>query len=341
MPPKRAGFTLVELLVVIAIIGILIGLLLPAVQAVRESARKTQCSNRLRQLGIALQNFDGVHGHLPSGYRYNTTPPIDPLFSAIGPADVEILPYIEQVNLESLLAPELPWFAQSRTAAQTNVSIFRCPSDTAEVMTVDFLTPYNLPAGDTFAPSSYGWSIGYNDSLGVQANYRPRRVTKASGVFSIHSITKLTDIRDGASHTFALGEAASDAEMGAGIGSTTPVTSNLAVSFHPWLLQGAMPTFFHANGSTYAGGWCSTVEPLNKFPVTDSYYHHVGGGEYDTRASWEGGPHRVSNFRSLHPNGAFFAFCDGSVRYITDTINMKTYRAMSTMRGAEVVSDSQ
>lgn len=102
------------------------------------------------------------------------------------------------------------------------------------------------------------------------------------------------------------------------------------------------PDDFHSAGFRYAGGFSSTVEPLNKYPVTDSYWLRTDGTSYfDTRASWEGGPHWASNFRSFHPQGANFTLCDGSVQYIAETIDMTVYRAYSTMKGGEVASLDQ
>ena len=109
------GFTLIELLVVIAIIGILVSLLLPAVQQVREAARRTQCLNNVKQLGLALLNYESAHRKFPPGYRFdlqNVTGPVD---ASLGrsPVEIPLLPYIEQDNLKRLHNRDLPWFMQS------------------------------------------------------------------------------------------------------------------------------------------------------------------------------------------------------------------------------------
>lgn len=339
----RTAFTLVELLVVIAIIGILIGMLLPAVQMVREAARRTSCANNTRQLALALLNYESAFESFPSGYRFDKSmSPVNPVAS-IGPSDVRLLPYIEQENLENLTDGTMPWFMQPSTVALTKVATFRCPTDPApDQYVVEFLSTIPFPVGDRFAPSSYAWNLGYNDSLGVGPNFTARSPDKNTGVFYQESETKVSGIRDGLSNTFAIGEAASGVPIREG-GPTNPnmdpFTGDIDSAFHPWLLQGAMPEAFYSLGYRYAGGFCSTVEPLNQLPATDSYFAHESDTDlYDTRASWDGGPHWVSNFRSLHPSGANFALCDGSIQYVRENIDMTVYRAYSTMAGGEVAN---
>ena len=186
--------------------------------------------------------------------------------------------------------------------------------------------------------SSYAWSLGYNDALAFGGNYGPRPVDENSGVFAYQSKTKFGHIRDGTSNTFAVGEAASDYDLESGKpgGTKTPVTGRYSKSQHVWMMQAAMPSIFFPLGIRYAGGWGSTVEPMNKEFASDSFIQY--GAEFDTRASWEGGPHWVSNFRSRHPGGVNFVFCDGSVQFLNDSIDMNTYRALSTIQGGEVAS---
>ena len=344
---SRRAFTLVELLVVIAIIGILVGMLFPAIQAVREAARRSSCANNIRQMGLAVLNYQSTFQRFPPGYRFdfqNVVPPVDPS-QGKAPAEVFILPYAEQQNLRDLINPQNPWFLQSSVAAQTKVQMFQCPSDTAiEPFVAPFLTGLGLPVGDTFAPSSYVWNIGFNDALAFGPGYGPRPVTVHSGPFAFESRTRFSDIRDGSSNTIGLGEGASGTPMGDGIGSTTQYTGDMSESAHPWLIQGALPPLFHSGGNRYAGGWGSTVEPLNKRITTDSFFD--SDNEFDTRASWEGGPHHVSNYRSLHPGGANFWFIDGSTRFLSDSIDFNSnpnakgiYQRISTIKGGEIVSD--
>jgi prepilin-type N-terminal cleavage/methylation domain-containing protein/prepilin-type processing-associated H-X9-DG protein len=334
----RKAFTLIELLVVVAIIAILIALLLPAVQAAREAARRTQCRNNLKQLGIALHNYHDVFRRFPPGYRFKPNSPIE----GMGTANVSLLPYLEQANLETLADAEIPWYLQRPSTAKTIVPVFLCPSDTASNPTrYPWVTAMGVPVGDTFANSSYGYSFGYRDAFSFSPGFGAPPVTPESGVFAYHSRTRIADILDGTSNTFAIGEAASGFKICAGIGCTDPVPSPLGDngSAHGWLVGGAGLEPFYVTGLRYTGNAASTVEPINKSPVTDSFGGLSGTSAFDNRASWEGGPHWMSNFRSFHTGGASFLFCDGSVRFLNENIDMTTYRNLSCMQDGEVVGE--
>lgn len=346
---RSRGFTLVELLVVIAIIGILIGMLLPAVQMVREAARRTACANNLKQLGLALQNYECAFRKFPPGARYGG----DVMKYVGGPAEILLLPYIDQANVESITDPRLPWYAQPAKAAKTVVPPFQCPSDQAprnQVWTL--MTGLPFAVGDTFAPTSYALNIGFNDSLAFGRNLGPRPLTSYSGAFANEFGATFAEISDGSSNTIAMGEAASGMPLATGIGSTIPVEEQPGTSFHGWIVGASCPDDFYAGGFRYTGGFCSTVEPMNrKQPngrhiVTDSFMLRTDeSARFNTRASWEGGPHWCSNFRSFHPGGANFVYCDGSVQYLSESINfdddhnnLGTYQRLSTIQGHEIIN---
>jgi prepilin-type N-terminal cleavage/methylation domain-containing protein/prepilin-type processing-associated H-X9-DG protein len=188
MSPRRRGFTLIELLVVIAIIGILIAILLPAVQAVREAARRAQCTNHLRQIGIALHNYHGANNVLPMGYAHL------PTYSWGGFGwGSSILPHMDQTPLFAAINFDLPvWTQQNTTVATTFISLYFCPSDETSA------DNYLVREGLRFAMSSYVASFGPGD---MDLNPVDRR-----GLFSRNSSTKFAQIRDGLSNTLAGGE---------------------------------------------------------------------------------------------------------------------------------------
>jgi len=335
--PGRRAFTIVELLVVITIIGIMVGLLLPAVQAAREAARRMSCSNNAKQIGLAMLNYESTFRHLPAGMQFvNGGTPID----AVGTAWMAILPYLEQSSASDAINTTIPWYLQPPANVQIVLPVYVCPSDVVEsIHSYPFLSALGLPAGNRYATCSYGMNIGRNDAISFSAGFGSRPLTEFSGVFSNNSKTPLSAISDGLSNTFAVGEAASGKEMCEGVGCNVRIASNPAgetTSVHGWLVGGANPSNFFAGGFRYAGGYGSTVEKLNKSPVTDSFYEIAQ--IFNSTPSWQGGPHHVPNFRSLHTGGANFVFCDGSIHYLASEISMPIYQALSTIRGTEIVA---
>jgi prepilin-type N-terminal cleavage/methylation domain-containing protein len=187
-PAPRKGFTLIELLVVIAIIGVLIGMLVPAVQAVRESANRTQCANNLRQMGLALHSYHDARKHLPAP-RGTHTP--TPLFTEFRGWMCEILPYIEQENLAASMYTN-PWYNGFFATFNTPVPTYLCPADPRDL--------YNIPSGNG-AVTSYLGVTGSDNDINIQVN------GPTNGIFNISSPgIRLTEITDGTSNTLMLGE---------------------------------------------------------------------------------------------------------------------------------------
>ena len=189
-PNHRCGFTLVELLVVIAIIGILVGMLLPAVQMVRESARRTGCSNNVKNLGIAFHNFHSAFNQFPSGVVDND----DNLRDAIRNGWVDILPYIEQNNLFDRYDLNSDWKSGGNEAlALENIPVLQCPSNGND---------FNQFGGVPGTISDYAMSKGPSGSL--------VRVVQPEGVFDINSKTSFASVSDGTSNVYLVGEAVSN-----------------------------------------------------------------------------------------------------------------------------------
>ncbi|HQU42208.1 MAG TPA: DUF1559 domain-containing protein [Pirellulales bacterium] len=285
--PMRRGFTLVELLVVIAIVGILIGLLLPAVQAARESARRTQCVNNLKQLGIACQNYHDAMRRLPPGYlaagpyvdgETDTTP-------GWGWAAL-LLPNMEQTTVYQSANFSLPvQHPANARAVQTWVAPYLCPSDIVPD------TPYAVPnaSGSTVAlaaPASYAACTG-SDAFEVFA-------ATGDGLFYRNSGTRFAEILDGTTFTILAGDRAFGISQGIWAGAV----NNAAVLRGQYnTCQPVVPgTYLQASGLTLA-------------------HAHLNNAAFDGN---DGAG--LDDFSSMHPAGSNFVFADGSVHFI-QTIN--------------------
>ena len=199
----RAAFTLIELLVVIAIIGILIALLLPAVQMAREAARRMQCSNKLKQIALALHNYESAYKSFPPGTLDYGVPQSQEWGWA-----VFLLPFLEQEALQSQLAPNQRRFVEllndpaARQLCQRPLAVFRCPSDRTAQLLVGTDQPRDLDGVAPVGPNFFGATSNYIGVTGFWAI----GVDPANGVLGANSEVKFHDIVDGTSNTFAVGE---------------------------------------------------------------------------------------------------------------------------------------
>ncbi|MBP3954425.1 DUF1559 domain-containing protein [Gemmata sp. G18] len=321
---KRTGFTLIELLVVIAIIAILIGLLLPAVQKVREAAARMKCQNNLKQLGLALHNYESSYSMLPPGSSANPL-----VFSA----QSRLLPYLEQANLQNLLNFSVPpllsvsssgydltAITQNDNAAKQKLPILLCPSDGQRVTGSDY--------GGISYPACYGSAINGTTSESDAAFARPR--DGADGVIVSRQSYRFADITDGLSNTVVFGEQL------LGDGADAAPTAN-DYRRRVLLLSGGAQTnpTNCAAGATWSGGrgdkWIWHANTL--------YNHYYGPNAKSPDCHTSSRGYFLTSARSAHVGGVQIALCDGSVRLVRDSVQIDTWRALSTRAGGEVLGD--
>lgn len=301
---RHKAFTLVELLVVIAIIGILIALLLPAVQAAREAARRMSCTNNLKQIGVALHNYHDTHKKLPIGWLgFNTSGQADFVGTPGWAWSTRILPFMEQQALyDGLIDMNLPVAHTANDDARiTVISTFMCPSDVGD----DVFELKDAVSEDTegtntvtrLAKSNYPGVFGTQDIHGVCEPGEPDyNGCRGNGIFFLNRALAFRDITDGLSNTFLVGE-----RWSKWISST-------------W--TGVVPDGWHAPARIVAVA-------SDEFPP-------------NSEANVEQQTH---NFSSYHPAGANFLLSDGHVQLITETIDLDVYNALCTRSGGEPIGE--
>ncbi|WP_153558001.1 DUF1559 domain-containing protein [Roseimaritima sediminicola] len=334
--PGRNGFTLVELLVVIAIIGVLVGLLLPAVQAAREAARRMQCSNNLKQLGLAMHNYAGTYSEaLPNnGYPWPGGYPND--FSP----HAKLLPFMEQKNLQDLVdfsiymghpaVADLP--AALQPAAGTRVPSFECPSDVgAELHRLE------MPSGAVIdiAGTSYSMNMG----SGLDGVFHPGRGTPSDGLCWVGARTKLRDIVDGTSNTIAFAE--TTIGIGGNITSPTPLQDPLRYRAFANAVDETTAAAAETGGvAAVQGGITGWAGDRNHYWLRGSVPNGpLINGRLTPNSEvpdLQRGSSKITAARSYHPGVVEVLLCDGSVRAVADTIDRNIWLASWTRHGGEV-----
>lgn len=306
MTKRRRGFTLIEVLVVIAIISVLVALILPAVHQAREAARRTACKNNLKQLALAMHNYETTYRVLPPGYVHKP----GPAGSSLAPANhagmawgAMLLPQLEQPGLYRRFNSNIPvWDLANREARETQLPVFLCPSDpwseNVFVIRDDSTNPV-----EQYAAASYAANWGPATAT-VNLDDTPLR---SQGVFYRNSRTRVRDITDGLSNTLAVGERT----------------------------NGPLPGGTSGGGhASFETSWVAAVRDVDD--LADDHGHMV---LFETQFL----PNQVGGddkgLSAPHIGMCQFALCDGSVRAISENIDADLYNALGTRRGREPVGE--
>lgn len=312
-PLSAAAFTLVELLVVITIIGILIALLLPAVQAAREAARRMQCTNNMKQLGLAVQNYHATHNTMPLAS-------IGTIVDSHPGWGVMLLSFVEQTALDDRRSDSRGFF-QANGGGVPRVEGFLCPSTS--------VTSANL-AMDNTANASPGWFVShYFASIGVWRK-STWDMTRNDGFFPTNNAPHdFAAIQDGLSNTVAFGEVGT-------LSDTCHCYHNWATGFTEGYGRYGSAGAIYSTAADY-----SSVTSGNTNGINGNHGECVNLNSLSTGASYPAGGPSQFYYGSLHPGGSNFAMGDGSVSFFTDSTDAKILWAMATRNGGEPLQPSQ
>lgn len=328
IPSRRSGFTLIELLVVIAIIAILIALLVPAVQKVREAAARTQCVNNLKQIGVALHAYHDVYKKLPIGQYDDDTdnwgwqafilPYIEqgPLYTQLTTNGMYLPPSMggSHPNVDGISGAHINGSGALLALAGTPIPVYVCPSDTLPANCNQGLAKSNYCGNMGQAPTNLSGTLGGADYWchGAFNSGSQTGVLLYDNHNTMSVTTRMTAIIDGTSNTVGVGEVTGNNQWSVNVG------------------DGAFPIWAGGNvNSRGCGDWWGLASNLR---VMDTNYPLVNA---TPGTSWYTTDRAILCFGSQHSGGANFLFMDGSVRFISETININTYKAIGTRAGGE------
>ncbi len=335
---SRFGFTLVELLVVIAIIGILMGLLLPAVQMAREAARRTSCQNNLRQIGLALLNYESAKHKYPPSFEITSG---SVLTGNNGSWSIHgrLLPYMEQGNAYSVVDLKVAWDAQMTTGVPTlRIASYLCPSEVNDVVRIKNGAPFVYP-------QTYGFNMG------SWLIYDPATGKQGDGPFFVNSKVRVANVVDGTSNTMLATEVkafTSYIRNTADPGAVAPVDPNAFTGYSGDLKLGpdTNSNTGHTewpDGRVHHSGFTTVFTPNTKVNYTyngqlyDIDFNSVQEGRSSNQPTYA-----AITARSYHTGGSVNStLLDGSTRSISEDIELSVWRALGTVKGKEMInSDS-
>lgn len=328
-PTCPRAFTLIELLVVIAIIAVLVAMLLPAVQQAREAARRTQCRNNLKQMGLAMHNYESTHNSLPPG-RVG--------FPMVFSAHAAMLPYYDAANLYNIIdfntaptfvEPPVAPYSQNVNAAMTKIAMFLCPSDLGSIPGNSYgCTNYVVCAGSGTTPTTRYLRLGDGVMMDVK----------------LRGVVKFAQITDGLSNTAAISESILGNGGAAASASTPPVSYEQQILA---ITGGQNDTITGVDTSPAAcvvgaaGNWRNnrSAKWMNGHYGDTIYNHSLNPNSDDFDCVNSSNNAGLTAARSRHVGGVHLLLCDGSTRFVSENISTSIWQGLASRAGGEVIGE--